>query len=241
MDLDTFDRTLGSLTASLGDPTRRGIYIAIREATEPMTAAAVAEVFDIHPNVARHHLDRLTVDGYLEVTERRAHRGAGRPAKCFRATDKAIELRLSPRRTDLLVDMLLQIVGELGGADVSRVAMTVGRSYGRELAAELGPGEDGFEQAVWAVAKAMSSMGFGTAAEPEAGVYLTNHCPFGETALAHPEIVCALDQGIVEGLLEVLNPDSHSEVTPHHRVHGAACETRVAPSGEQLVSISTRS
>lgn len=227
MDLETFDRTLGSLTASLGDPTRRGIYIAVREAAEPMTAGEIAEVFDIHPNVARHHLDRLADDGYLDTTARKPRSGAGRPAKGFRATDKPIELRLSPRRTDLLVDLLLEVVGEVGGNDVSSVARRVGRAYGQELAAELGPAEDGFEDAVRAVAKAMATMGFGTAADPEAGVYLTNHCPFGQSALAHPEIVCALDQGIVDGLLSQLDPDYQSRVVPHDELSGC-CETHVA-------------
>lgn len=240
MDLDTFDETMGRITASLGDPTRRGIYIAVREATEPMTATEVATAFDIHPNVARHHLDRLTTDGYLEVTSRRIRTGAGRPAKCFRATDKTIEVRLSPRRTDLLVDMLLEMVGELGGANVSEVARSVGRNYGNSLATELGPGEEGFEQSVRAVARTMRSMGFGTAADPEAGVYLTSHCPFGETALAHPEIVCSLDQGIVEGLLSVIDPAALSQVIPHHHHDGIACETRVEVLGEQPLTITSR-
>jgi predicted ArsR family transcriptional regulator len=238
MDLSTFDQTLGNLTASLGDPTRRGIYIAVREAAEPLTAGEIADVFDIHPNVARHHLDILTEDGYLEVTSRRIHSGAGRPAKGFRATDKPIELRLSPRRTDLLLDLLLEVVDELGGTEVSAVARRVGKTYGAQIAAELGPGEQGFEDALVAVAKAMGTMGFDTAADPDAGVYLTSHCPFGQTALAHPEIVCALDQGIVDGLLAALDPDYHSKVIPHPG-GSATCETHVE-TGVPL-TISSRS
>jgi predicted ArsR family transcriptional regulator len=171
------------------------------------------------------------------VTARKARSGAGRPAKGFRATDKPIELRLSPRRTDLLVDLLLEVVGELGGTEVSAVARRVGRAYGDQLAAELGPGDDGFEDALVAVAKAMGTMGFGTAADPDAGVYLTSHCPFGQTALAHPEIVCALDQGIVDGLLAALDPDYHSKVIPHPG-GAASCETQI-DTGVPL-TISTR-
>lgn len=231
MNLDDFDRTLGKLTASLGDPTRRGIYIAVREADDPMTAGEVAEAFDIHPNVARHHLDRLAEDGYLAVETRRAASGAGRPAKGFRATPKPIELRLSPRRTDLLVDLLLEMLGEVGGADISAVARRVGRAYGHALAAELGPADD----PIGAVARAMSSMGFDTSADPEAGVYLTNHCPFGETALTHPEIVCALDQGIVDGLLEVLDPGYRSRVVPHPG-GSSRCETHLSPTTPVVLS-----
>ncbi|HSO50822.1 MAG TPA: helix-turn-helix domain-containing protein, partial [Acidimicrobiia bacterium] len=59
MDTKTLDSRISDLTASLGDPTRRAIYIAVRESAEPLTTSNVAALFDIHPNVARHHLDRL--------------------------------------------------------------------------------------------------------------------------------------------------------------------------------------
>ena len=223
MNLDTFDQTLGSLAASLGDPTRRGIYVAVRESNEPLTAGTLAERFDIHPNVARHHLDRLVDDGYLEVTERVAGGGAGRPAKGFRATDKAIELSLTPKREDLVIDLLLDLADRLGGDDVSDMARQVGQSYGRNLASELEG--DLAEAVVLAVAGAMGTMGFVNDADAESGVILTSQCPFGDTANQHPEIVCSLDQGIVDGLLEVLDPQYHSLVIPHAK--GATCETKV--------------
>ena len=94
LDNQALSRSIGDLTSSLGDPTRRGIYIAIRQSAEGMTASSVAAVFGIHSNVARHHLDRLADDGFLEVTTRRAAGksgpGAGRPAKCYTATNKVI-------------------------------------------------------------------------------------------------------------------------------------------------------
>ena len=71
MDTAQFDRDLGALAGSLGDATRRGVYIAVRESPEPLTAGQIAEMFDIHPNVARHHLDRLATDEYLTVTRKR--------------------------------------------------------------------------------------------------------------------------------------------------------------------------
>ena len=71
MDAQLFNQQVGSLASSLGDATRRGIYISVREAPEAVTAAQIAELFEIHTNVARHHLDKLVADGYLQVTHRR--------------------------------------------------------------------------------------------------------------------------------------------------------------------------
>ncbi|MEX1093305.1 MAG: helix-turn-helix domain-containing protein, partial [Acidimicrobiia bacterium] len=81
MDKKTFENRISDLTSALGDPTRRAIYIAVRESAEPLTTTTISSVFEIHPNVARHHLDRLTEDGYLRVSasKGRAGLGAGRP------------------------------------------------------------------------------------------------------------------------------------------------------------------
>lgn len=201
------DRSIGDLTAALGDPTRRGIYIALREAPDALTANQVAELFDIHANVARHHMDKLAEEGFLQVSRRRpsgrSGPGAGRPAKCYEVTAKPIDVHFPAARSDHLVDLLLRLVNRLGGPDIASVAEDLGRQYGRELAEEIGtPDEAGYQSAVTAVAAAMTGLGFGIAldAEGDGTRLLTSHCPFGERAGAHPEVICSLDRGIVAGL-----------------------------------------
>jgi predicted ArsR family transcriptional regulator len=217
--LESLDRSIGDLTAALGDPTRRGIYLAVRQAAEPVTSSQIAEVFSIHPNVARHHLDRLAEDGYLQVSHRRppgrSGPGAGRPAKCYEATAKAISLHPG-RRFDLLVDLLVRVLDRVHPQQVGAVAEEVGREYGRELAASVGTPEDpGYESAVQALAKVMSGVGFGVSADPEAQVMLTSHCPFGEAATNHPEVVCSLDRGMVAGILGALKHSCEPVLIPH--------------------------
>ena len=85
MDAARLNQQIGDLAATLGDATRRGIYITVREAVEPVTAGQISDLFEIHTNVARHHLDRLVEDGYLQVTRRRRTErrgpGAGSPRR----------------------------------------------------------------------------------------------------------------------------------------------------------------
>ena len=96
MDFDTLDRRISDLTSALGDPTRRAIYIAVRESAEPLTTTGVAQIFKIHPNVARHHLDILVDEGFIRVSDRRPKgQTAGRPAK-FRASDLIIAHNKAP-------------------------------------------------------------------------------------------------------------------------------------------------
>jgi len=222
MDTAQFDQQLGDLAATLGDATRRGIYITVRESVDPVTATQIAGLFDIHSNVARHHLDRLVADGYLQVTRRhRSERrgpGAGRPAKYYETTAKEISVQFPLRRYDLLAELLARIVERIAPDTAAAMAEEIGREYGRELAAEVGLAkEDGFETAVHAVAKVMMGVGFGSEADVSERVIVTRFCPFGEAAANHPEIVCKLDQGIVAGLLESANASGTPVVTP--RLH----------------------
>ncbi|WP_155814948.1 helix-turn-helix domain-containing protein [Bacillus coahuilensis] len=49
------DHTL-KITNTLADPTRYGIYHHILKTKEDVTVQDIAEMFHIHPNVARLHL-----------------------------------------------------------------------------------------------------------------------------------------------------------------------------------------
>jgi predicted ArsR family transcriptional regulator len=231
MDTKTLDSRISDLTAALGDPTRRAIYIAVRESIEPLTTSNVAALFDIHPNVARHHLDRLTDDGYLKVSHQRPSGvggpGAGRPAKCYQATAKEVSVHFAPRRFELLVEMLIRVLDEVAPENLSMVAETVGRAYGRELAAEIGvPDEPGYDGAVQAVASAMTGLGFSVDPDIEGQRLLTSYCPFGEAATSHPEVVCSLDRGIVAGMFGALSYDCNPVIIPH-TVLDEECVTRV--------------
>jgi predicted ArsR family transcriptional regulator len=230
MTSQDFDSTFGHLAATLGDPTRRGIYVTVREAADPVTAGRIAEAFDIHPNVARHHLDRLVEDGYLRVSERRTPGtgGAGRPAKGYEATGKEIALSYPARRYDLLAELLVRVVQRVAPDDGPAIAEQIGREYGRQLAAEVGAAgeEDGVAEALSAVARAMIGVGFGVTRDEGERLLFTNHCPFGTTAADHPEVVCRLDQGIVRGLLEASGRSAHATVSPHEGPD-ATCVTEV--------------
>ena len=60
-----FASAVTAITGAFGDRTRRNIYLRARESEDGVTAGDTAEAFDLHPNVARHHLDKLAAGGYL--------------------------------------------------------------------------------------------------------------------------------------------------------------------------------
>ncbi|MEX1005316.1 MAG: helix-turn-helix domain-containing protein [Acidimicrobiia bacterium] len=228
------DRTIGDLTSALGDPTRRAIFIAVRESGDPMTSSDVAILFGIHANVARHHLDKLAADGYLRISHRRQNGrtgpGAGRPAKCYESTSKEIDLHFPSRRADVLIELLLRIVAKAGVEDLPSVAEAVGREYGREIASEIGsPDERGYDEAVKAVAEAMTGVGFHMSPDLDGHRLLTSFCPFGDAATGHPDVVCSLDRGMVGGLFELLSQGCEPILHPAP-ADGDTCITEVPVS-----------
>jgi predicted ArsR family transcriptional regulator len=205
-----FSAAVAAVTSAFGDPTRREIYLHVR--SHPgATASEVAATFTLHPNVARHHLDRLASGGYLEVTlERPADGGAGRPSKHYRAAegpgaDPTVEL--VGRRDELLVSLLAEALALLGPEEAERMAERVGEEYGRVLAERMEPGEGqrSLRAAMHAIADALTAHGFAAHAEDRGSstAVVAEHCPFGEVAAAHP-VICAVDRGMVRGLLSGL-------------------------------------
>jgi len=230
VDTHHFESRLGDLAAILGDPTRRGIFLTIREASGPTTAALIADTFDIHPNVARHHLERLVAEGYVEETgapqDREVH--AGRPPRYYRATAKEIAVNYPPRRFDLLSELLVRIVERLDPERAPDMAEDVGFQFGTTLAAEAGlTGGHNPQAALEAVSRALETLGFGVAPDPADHSLLTSHCPFGNTATEHPEIVCRIDQGIVRGLMEAARGKAGPVTMSPHDGPDQACVAEV--------------
>ena len=75
-----------TVARALGSPTRAEIYAHLREAAEERTVRDIASRFELHPNVARTHLELLADAGLVRVG-RRKHPGGGRPAKVYTALD----------------------------------------------------------------------------------------------------------------------------------------------------------
>jgi predicted ArsR family transcriptional regulator len=214
-----FSAAVAAVTSAFGDPTRREIYLHVR--LHPgATASEIAQAFSLHPNVARHHLDRLAAGGYLEVSlERSPTAGAGRPSKHYRAADGPggdPTLDFVSHRDDLVVSLLAEALELLGPEVAEKMAERVGEEYGRELAERMEPGEGqrSVRGAMHAIADALTAHGFAAHAEDRGAstAVVAEHCPFGEAATAHP-VICAVDRGMVRGLLAGLcGETSHTPI-----------------------------
>ncbi|MFZ4721248.1 MAG: helix-turn-helix transcriptional regulator, partial [Ilumatobacteraceae bacterium] len=169
----SFTSTVSAITDAFGDPTRRGIYLMARDREQGVTAAQVAEQFGVHPNVARHHLDKLSAGGYLEVVVERAEgAGAGRPSKHYRvpADAKTDAMDVPVKSDDLVLSLLGRALRLLPREEAEAMAEEVGQEYGRAMAqgmtgADLAAGQRSLRSAMQAVADALTAHGFAAHAD----------------------------------------------------------------------------
>ncbi|MDJ0769890.1 MAG: helix-turn-helix domain-containing protein [Ilumatobacter sp.] len=217
----SFTATVSAITDAFGDPTRRSVYLFVRDhgGEHGATTAAVAEEIGVHPNVARHHLDKLAAGGYLEVHSGKVPGGgAGRPSKRYLAVADAVT-EFPVRSDDLVLSLLGRALTRLSPVDAEQMAEEVGAEYGRAMAAgltgdALEAGHRSMRSAIQAVADALTAHGFAAHAESRNdGLRIINdHCPFGDVALEHP-VICAVDRGMVRGMLGELTGDDFDDVT----------------------------
>jgi predicted ArsR family transcriptional regulator len=228
LDEDEFSSQIAALTAVFGDPTRRRIYLYAREG-RGVTAADVGQRFDLHPNVARHHLDKLASAGYLVATLDRASAVAGRPSKRYRAAAEAPNVPTP--RDDLIVLLLSRALAAMDCDAAEALAESVGEEYGRKLGQQISPGDTQrtLKTALQAVADAFTAHGFEAHAEARGSslAVVVEHCPFGSTASGHP-VICAVDRGMVRGMLDVLHGPRPAPLTVSSRARGdSVCKTIV--------------
>ncbi|MFM8777051.1 MAG: helix-turn-helix transcriptional regulator [Actinomycetota bacterium] len=215
-----FTATVSAITSAFGDPTRRAIYLFTRESKNGVTASEVAEKFELHSNVARHHLDKLAAGGYLEVQiDRQNGAGAGRPSKLYTATGPTQTLAFPVRSDDLVLSLLGEALALLTPQQATAMAEEVGQQYGVAMAtsltgADVSQTQRSLRTALQAVADALTAHGFAAHTDQRNNQLriVNNHCPFGDLAIEHP-VICAVDRGMVKGMLTALYGDTNPELS----------------------------
>jgi predicted ArsR family transcriptional regulator len=202
---------------ALGDNTRYAIYLELARAPAPLATADIAESLGLHPNTVRPHLERMRDVGLLDVaTEVRS--GVGRPQHLYSLADGAPSLGLEPPPFPMLSRMLLRLVAAAGVSGDE--AADVGRAQGRADA----PSQT--TSCLEALVAELDELGFDPTVagtdDGECAVVGFAHCPFRELAEEHPELVCALHRGLVEGFVEAVGGGEVDDF--HNLVHREPCQ-----------------
>jgi predicted ArsR family transcriptional regulator len=185
---------------ALGDNTRYAIYLELARATAPRSTAEVAETLGLHANTVRPHLERMREVGLLAVHP--DNRGSvGRPQNRYALAPDAPSLGLEPPAFPVLARMLTDVAAAAGAQ--AHLSAEAGADQGRELA-DLHTGRRPRASCLDAVTAMLAELGFDPAVVNGDGLATIafTHCPYAELAAAHPEVVCHLHRGLIEGFVE---------------------------------------
>jgi predicted ArsR family transcriptional regulator len=186
--------------------SRRRVLVALCSEPGPLGVREVAERVGLHVNTARFHLEGLVAVGLVHRTAE-APAQSGRPRMLYMATD--VDSNTGRRSYQLLAQILTSYVA----SQMSRPAEAgrkAGESWGRDRAKwgiEHRPAGANTDTAVGQLVQTLDDIGFdpqlvSTGAEQQV---LLHQCPFREAAAEHPEVVCSVHLGIMQGVLAELH------------------------------------
>lgn len=209
---------------ALGDNTRYAIYLELARSPRRLSTAEISATLGLHVNTVRPHLERMRDVGLLDVTSE-SRRGVGRPHHLYALTAEAPSLGLEPPTFPLLSGLLLRLIDQAGlGADE---AVEVGREHGGVTAGLRGAETD----AIALVLAEQADLGFDPERlDTDRGTTIAfGHCPYGDLARHHSEVVCGLHCGMIEGLVEAST--GTRVVSFHTLAHRNPCQVELAVTG----------
>jgi predicted ArsR family transcriptional regulator len=216
--------------ALLVDAVRGRIYRFVRRARRPVTRDEAAAAARVSRNLAAFHLDRLVDAGLLRASS--GHAAAprvGRRPKVYELGPAEVHLDVPRRQHGLLAGVLVETL-TAGGSDAARrtaveAARRRGGALGRAARAATAGARDGPADA----RAALEDLG----CEPYdagPGVLRLGNCPFHPLAAQSRDLVCALNEGLVAGLLAGLEAEGVEAVLAPRA--GECCvEVRTAGGG----------
>ena len=210
------------LLKALGDNTRYAIYLELARTARPLATADIAHSLGLHVNTVRPHLERMREVGLLDV-EVGARGDVGRPQHRYSVAADAPSLGLAPPPIPLLARMLVGLARRHGarGADAESIGNDEGAARARPYESAPSTLEAlvsdldtlGFDPIVTDASPSVAAVAADADGESDSDASATvvfAHCPFAELAEDHPEVVCGLHRGLVDGFVRRMgDADAH--------------------------------
>lgn len=186
---------------ALANGSRVRLLRALRASDRPLAAQDLAEQVDLHLSTVRAHLDAL-IEAELVASEREERTTPGRPRVLYRPTGQT-----QPQETGgyrLLAEVL---AGQLAAvtAHPAEQARAAGRAWGQYLVERPPPFATlSVEEARATVMELFAGLGFEPELDETGSRILCRRCPFLDVARRHPDVVCSIHLGLLQGALDTL-------------------------------------
>lgn len=196
---------------ALAADSRVRLLRVLTAASRPLSAGELAEGADLHPTTVRSHLGVLVEAGLVE-SEPEGRTTPGRPRLLYRASAGPQSHAGGYR---LLAEVLAEHLAATA-ADPVEQARTAGLEWGRYLVDGPPPfTELTAEQVRARVVELFATLGFDPQLADEGARLLLRRCPFIDLARRHPDVVCSMHLGLLQGALEMLGaPGSAGALEP---------------------------
>lgn len=181
------------MLTSFGERQQRLLNLLL-ENKSGMTMDELARALEVSKPAVHQHLTALERDGY--VARQALVKTGGRPSQIFILTERGVHL--FPKRYAWFSELLLQqLLKRMGSEAVEKLLYQLGRETAASLRTRL-EGQSPTER-LRTIVQIMREFGYEATLEGE--TISARNCVYHDLAKAHQE-VCALDLGLLDGLLE---------------------------------------
>jgi predicted ArsR family transcriptional regulator len=208
-----------AVAALLTDELRGRLYRLVRRRHPVSRDEAAAEV-GISRGLAAFHLDKLVAAGLLRARPQAADRPrVGRRPKVYEPSNLELGITIPQRHYELVGELLVDALAQAAPdeaplATVTRIATARGRQLGTHVRQSRALGRLGPERALTAAGELLEQYGYEPQRSSQHTLRLRN-CPFHTLARRAPEVVCAINQALLDGLLRGLGDQRvHAMLVP---------------------------
>lgn len=210
-DSSSSEQTRRTAAGRAHSPSRERVLreVELRGST---TVAELAQSASLHENTVRGHLSGLQADGYVRQVLSETS-GRGRPSHRWEA--------VPPEAQHPYAGLAATLANALAstGPRASHIARAAGTAWGATLALQSDAGitsesiltsamrEQGFDPH-----ELTEPVGDGSSEQPRQIVL--RQCPLLAAAHGRTEVVCAVHEGMIEGLMRASSPDARAELLP---------------------------
>ncbi|UJP08949.1 hypothetical protein L2X99_10710 [Microbacterium sp. KUDC0406] len=182
----------------------------------PASTAELVAATGLHENTVRGHLERLLADGHI-VREKEAPSGRGRPSLRWSAAGSTAEAPYAG----------LALALAEGLVRTSEHPVQEARSAGRTWGAQLAEGRSTSDPRAL-VLEVMREQGFAPDDTDAGDPIILRSCPLLAAASRRSDVVCAVHEGLIEGLARTRSESADAELLPFAADGACVLHLRVA-------------
>lgn len=200
------------VTSTLADETRFQIYEFLLQQKKGFSVQDIADRFNIHPNVARLHLTKLSEVNVITADFVKTGKG-GRPGRVYKASEEGVVLSFPKRDESHVMKWTLQLVDQLGDEAVDQLKAISYKDGYEEIQSIIATEKKynqkfTFNEKLSILTNAASLIGYfpqiSDTPEGKKLIFTIYNCPFKNQLSTNNEIICTLHESYLQGQIDAL-------------------------------------